>query len=664
MRPTVIQPPHPIFVLILFVFFIFSPAAGFATDPLPSDNYLIFDTVAIGENLNQDQEEPRKSKQISPLKASTFLGGGGDDVCFTVVPGPQGSVYVAGHTGSPTFPTTAGAYDRSHNGSADMFIVRLNEDYTVLEAGTFFGGNNNELGAMLWVTPDALYIAGATQSTNLPTTPGAFDDSHNGHHDLFVARFDLDLTTLEACTYLGGNAREKMEECIVLDAQGNLFLFGNTLSPDYPVTSGAYDETYNGGDDEYGGDFFISKLDADLTTLIGSTYLGGTDDEWCTAITVDAQGCPYITGFTGSDDYPTTAGAYDTTFAAGTGYINCDAIVAKLSADLTTLEASTLIGVKGNELGHGISIADSGKVFIMGYTASAGFPTTSGAFDRTYGGQCDGFVCRFDEDLTTLEASTFFGGNGMDHPIVIIAHEKGIIMPGYTESTDLPTTPGAYNTTYNGGMDGYVAIMDHDLTAVKACTYLGATGEDRANALAIDPNGKYFYVAGTTLSPDFPVTQGAIDTTHGGGPWGADAFSMKFDESLSESTLEADTDEISATTGGEVGFLLDAGADNGGRNYLLLGTTSGIEPGHPLPGGLATLPLNLDLFTYYFVFPHLNTSVFSQFMGLLDGQGQATAQLNAPALSPGEVGVEIQFAFCLNNPFDFASNAVEIQIAQ
>ncbi|MHC4941505.1 MAG: FG-GAP repeat domain-containing protein [Planctomycetota bacterium] len=116
--------------------------------------------------------------------------------------------------------------------------------------------------------------------------------------------------------------------------------------------------------------------------------------------------------------------------------------------------------------------------------------------------------------------------------------------------------------------------------------------------------------------------------------------------------------------GGSVEFYLNAGAANAGRNYLLVGGVSGTSPGYLLPGGLATLPVNFDVFTYYVLFPLLNTALFSDFMGQLDPQGRAVAQMNAPALPSGYTGLILYFAYCCNNPFDFASNAVEVEIVE
>jgi hypothetical protein len=126
-------------------------------------------------------------------------------------------------------------------------------------------------------------------------------------------------------------------------------------------------------------------------------------------------------------------------------------------------------------------------------------------------------------------------------------------------------------------------------------------------------------------------------------------------------SLDADSYELSANTGGTVNFSLDAGIGNKNRDYLLLGSISGTEPGLPLPGGMTTLPLNWDAFTDL-VLTLLNTSLFTDFLGTFDSAGQAAAQLNAPPVAPVFVGTKMYYAYSLSNPFDFASNPLMIEI--
>jgi hypothetical protein len=226
---------------------------------------------------------------------------------------------------------------------------------------------------------------------------------------------------------------------------------------------------------------------------------------------------------------------------------------------------------------------------------------------------------------------------------------------------EFPSTPGAYDETFNGQRDAVVARFSSDLSALNAGTFIGHNGWDRAFSCAVAPDGS-IYAAGLTSSKKFPVTPGAHDTTYGGGgTYGGDVFLCRLDGDLSANpALMIDADEIPSASGGVVNFTLTGGEGNAQRNYLVLGSLSGTTPGFPLPGGFAVLPLNWDPFTDL-VLLFFNTPAFESFLGALDGKGKAFAQISAPPL-PGFGGTTMYYAYVLNNPFDFASNAVAIEI--
>jgi hypothetical protein len=158
-----------------------------------------------------------------------------------------------------------------------------------------------------------------TNSSDFPTTPGAYDRSFNGDYDVFVAKLTADGSSLLYSTFLGGKALESAAG-IAVDAAGAAFVTGDTYSSDFPTTPGAYDTNFSGG---YPGpsDSFVAKLSADGSILLYSTFLGGGLGEWATAITVDTTGAALVTGVTTSPDFPTTPGAYDTSFNGADGYV-------------------------------------------------------------------------------------------------------------------------------------------------------------------------------------------------------------------------------------------------------------------------------------------------------------------------------------------------------
>ena len=222
--------------------------------------------------------------------------------------------------------------------------------------------------------------------------------------DVFVSKLNSGLTSLLASTYLG------LTECgysIALDTSGNVYVTGYTGSTDFPTTSGAYDTSFNGGD----YDVFVSKLNSGLTSLLASTYLGGSGPDEGNSLTLDTSGNVYVTGATKSTDFPTMSGAYDT---FGGYYDYSDVFISKLDSGLTSLLASTYLVGLNMIMGISLALDTSGNVYVTGYTGSSSFPTTSGAYDTSFnGGDYDVFVSKLNSGLTSLLASTYLGGSGV-----------------------------------------------------------------------------------------------------------------------------------------------------------------------------------------------------------------------------------------------------------
>jgi len=469
------------------------------------------------------------SSDLRTLQAATVLGGASFDYASALALDGQGNVVVAGETRSTDFPTTAGAYDATHNGPSDAFVAKLSSDLRTLQAATFLGGTSFDNASALALDGQGnVVVAGGTGSTDFPTTAGAYDATHNGFSDAFVARLSSDLRTLSAATFLGGSSSDEAT-ALALDGQGNVVVAGRTGSTDFPTTAGAYDATHN---DEY--DTFVARLSSDLRTLPAATFLGGSDDDYASALALDGQGNVVVAGGTKSTDFPTTAGAYDATHNGGF----YDAFVAKLSSDLRTLSAATFLGGTGLDSATALALDGQGNVVVAGWAKSTDFPTTAGAYDPTYNGFYDAFVAKLSSDLRTLSAATFLGGSDDDSARALALDGQGnVVVAGWTRSTDFPTTAGAYDPTYNGFSDVFVARLSSDLGTLLAATFLGGrVGYDSARALVLDGQGNVV-VAGETASSDFPTTAGAYDATHNGGFY--DAFVARLSSDLG--TLQAAT---------------------------------------------------------------------------------------------------------------------------
>jgi hypothetical protein len=230
-------------------------------------------------------------------------------------------------------------------------------------------------------------VTGDTFSADYPTTPGTFDTTYNDSRDAFVTKLNASGSALEYSTFLGGSSFDGANGIAVLDRRA--YVTGSA-GADFPTTPGAFDTSFNGGSQ----DGFVTKLNASGSELVYSTFLGGSGASGDTqevgdGIAVDAGGRAYVTGSTNSADYPTTPGAFDTTLNR-----NQDVFVTKLNATGSALDYSTFLGGTDSDGGSGIAVNESGRAYVTGSTSSLDYPTTRGAFDRTFNGNTDAFVTK------------------------------------------------------------------------------------------------------------------------------------------------------------------------------------------------------------------------------------------------------------------------------
>jgi hypothetical protein len=411
-----------------------------------------------------------------------------------------------------------------------------------LLASTFFGGSVLDGDNDVRVAIDAegnVFVAGRTSSPDLPVGPASYDGALGGTFDIVVAKFTPDLSTLLACTYLGGSGDEGEwpGADLALDPAGNPVIIASTNSNDYPVTAGAYRTARIGG-----WDVGVSRLSSDLSTLLASTYLGGAAAERYAKVTASPAGRIIVSGSTSSYDYPVTAGVVGPsyTFGGAQGY---DLFITVLDSGLSNLVASTFLGHNGDECPEAIVRGSSGAIFVGGWTTSHAFPTTPGALLPVYrGGAYDGFISRLSEDLTVLEASTYVGGSGWDFVYDITLDLAGnVLATGHTASrANFPTTPEAYDTTYNSplgedlGDDAFIVRLSGSLDLLHAGSYLGGRAWEIGESVVVDADGRVF-VAGNTSSTDFPFSPWTFDSTVlQGYKYASDVFLCGFDSTVHE----------------------------------------------------------------------------------------------------------------------------------
>jgi hypothetical protein len=444
---------------------------------------------------------------LSTLLASTFIGGGFDDYNRFLALDGSGNVYVTGYTTSGNYPTTPGAYDESHTVGGAVFVSKLDSNLGTLLASTFIEGADSDGGTNLALDDSGnLYVTGWTAGAGFPTTGGAYDTIHNGAADVFVSKLDSNLSTLLASTFIGG-VNYDTGYSLALDDSGNVYVTGWTASG-FPTTGGAYDTSYNGG--TY--DVIISKLDGNLSTLLASTYIGGSGQDEGVSLTLDGSGNVYVTGYATSG-FPTTGGAYDTSYNGGT----YDGFVSKLDSSLSTLVASTFIGGGGDDGGNFLTLDGSGNVYVAGFAAS-GFPTTAGSYEENYNLGSDGYVSRLDSNLSTLLASTFLAGNNNDALNSLALDGSGnVYVTGKSGYSDYPTTPGSYDTSPNPlNNDVVVSKLDKNLLSDTGFTFKTAYTPGGGGFLGsgqfldisdyLDDPFAYIQCPSSTLTIDFWLT--------------------------------------------------------------------------------------------------------------------------------------------------------------
>jgi hypothetical protein len=478
--------------------------------------YAVKDRNRFGFVLAGDYDR-NKPLYIDPeLSYCTFLGGSSNDRGFGIAVDDSGHAYITGDTESPGFPTTSGAFDQSHNGSRDAFVTKLSLTGGALVYSTFLGGEYSEAGRAIALDGSGnAYVTGETNSSNFPTTPGAYDQTHNGSGDVWVAKLNSAGNTLVYSTFIGSSIDE-VGYGIAVDDSGKAYVTGTTFSPSFPTTAGAYDQTHNGA-----YDVFVTKLNATGTSLVYSTFLGGSGYDMAYGIAVDKSGNAHVDGGTASANFPTTPGAFSTTYNGG----SYDAFVTKLSAAGSALVYSTFLGGSSGDGGRAITLDHLGNAYSTGGTDSPNFPTTPGAYDQTYNGSGEVFVTKLNPTGNSLIYSTFLGGSDDESGYGIASDEFcNPYVIGYTSSANFPTTPDAFDTTHNGMQDAFVAKFNSAGDSLVYSTFLGGSGDESGNAIALDDYHNA-YATGVTGSNNFPTTPGVFDSTYNGGD--GDVFAVK-----------------------------------------------------------------------------------------------------------------------------------------
>jgi hypothetical protein len=446
----------------------------------------------------------------SALVYSSYLGGGGD-YGQAIAVDASGSAYVTGYASSSNFPTTPGAFQTTFGGWRDAFVTKVNAAGSALVYSTYLGGSDYDGGSGIAADVSGnAYVTGSTSSIDFPTTPGAFQTAFSGYEDAFVTKLNAAGSALLYSTYLGRSGG--WGSAIAVDASGNAYVTGEAEN-DFPTTPGAFQATSGGCDDA-----FVSKLNASGSSLLYSTYLGGSSCDYGYGIAVDASGNVYVTGDTMSSDFPTTPGAFQT---APLGQFGYKAFVTKLNAAGSALDYSTYLSGSTEDEANGIAVDALGNAYVTGVTSSFDFPTTPGTFQSTYaGGQADAFLAKLSlgaivsPPVTTANLNGPLGNNGWylgAVTVTLVATPRGSPISATYYSVDNGAYQG-YGGPFPISTDGVHQLMFYSVDAA------GDQETPHGQTIKIDATKPISHVTAlpaTATTPNFSVQWSGTDATSG-----------------------------------------------------------------------------------------------------------------------------------------------------
>jgi hypothetical protein len=334
---------------------------------------------------------------------------------------------------------------------------------------------------------------------------GFYLGEYNKNHNLIID------PVITFSSYIGGSSND-YATAITHDIYGNIYLFGDTYSNNYPIING-YQQNITAQND-----FFITKLTPDGKNIIFSTYLGGSGNEYSTNITVDNNLNIYITGYTTSANYPIVNGFQNTKGPYQ------DLVITKLNPSGSDVLYSSFLGGNDNERPYGMTLDSDNNVYLHGYTWSTNFPIKN-AYQSTNAGGYDVFLTKFDTTKSgndSLIFSTYFGGDWLERGFDIKVTTDSIYLAGKTGSSNLPTVnpiqssfggPGLGGQSAGENGDVFVSQFSLDGSELLFSTYLGGSGSDTGTGLILQ--GDYIYIAGYTNSTNFPILN-AYQTTNAG----------------------------------------------------------------------------------------------------------------------------------------------------
>lgn len=509
---------------------------------------------------------------------ATYSGSFSNNFGYSATFDSKGFLYSGSSAFGTQYPTTLGAYSTSFNGGiVDIAISKFDTTGTFLIYSTYIGGSSDELPHSLIVNSlDELFVFGTSSSFNYPTTTGAYDDSYNGGtasnmqnglgvnyvngSDIVVSRLSADGSNLMASTYIGGSSNDGLNNTsttpslnilrynyadevrgeVDIDKNNNIYIATCTQSSDFPVSAGAFQTTYGGGD----LDGVVIKLDNNLQNIIWSSYIGGENHDAVYALAIDDSSDIYVTGGTASTMFPVSAGALQTSFQGG----RSDGFVSHLKKDGSAIINATFIGSPTYDQSYFVEIDKPGSVYLLGQTEVMDSTFVKNVTFSNFGsGQ---FVTKLSPELDTMLYSTVFGsGNGINiSPTAFLVdlcskmylagwggavNNLGTLDNNAGFTNGMPITTDAFQSTTDGS-DFYVMVLEDDASGVVYGSYFGSASASEhvdGGTSRFDRKGKVYQAmcAGCGGDSNMPIIPSNALSTTNNNSCNLGVFKMDFD---------------------------------------------------------------------------------------------------------------------------------------
>jgi gliding motility-associated-like protein len=475
---------------------------------------------------------------IDPILVfSTYSGSAATTYGFSATYDLLGSLYSGGECFAVGWPSTLGAYQVTYGGAVDCGINKYTPTGTGLIFSTYYGGGNADTPDNMVVSNGGeLAVMGSTTSTNLATTTGCFDNTLGGNSDVFVVHFNTTGSALIGATYVGGSGTESQNAFnlspnygdshrgeIFFDINDEMVVASSTTSTDFPVTTAALQATNGGLQD---GCFF--KVNSNCSSLMFATYLGGSGYDACFSVVKNSLNNWIIAGGTTSSNFPTVAGAYQTTYQGG----NADAFVTEVNNLATGIVHSTFVGTSAYDHGFKVQTEQNDTIYLCGQTSGTSFPVSPGVYSNA---GASVFIMKLTPTLSANVLSTRIGQSSNLIPTAFLKDNCGnVYFTGFQAQSGLPITTNAYQSA-TGGF--WLSVLTGDFTSLVYATYMGANGDHCDGGTSrFDPQGIVYHSVCTSSPSQYNVTTYA-PAKNSSASWDIASFKFDFQLAASNATL-------------------------------------------------------------------------------------------------------------------------------